>query len=241
MFSTVWVKPGFPRVNLCGTPTGLRTGGSCSEFHASKEKLRWSPGAEHPLGVSLCQRLAGFGATVVAVGRSDETLMALARQAPRRIEPLVLRSGRRDVMDLLRESWADEPLDFYADLLPLAPDISEKIPHDLFALSAGMSAALLRGVRNGGALCVLAIPVPAAEGASAPEDHAKAAGYTAMLKRFANQGVPGRHVGLRVLSRSRSWTPAQCISAGDMMLTLFHPVSRGVRNGSVIDWSPEDA
>jgi len=198
-------------------------------------------GAEHPLGASLCQRLAGFGATVVAVGSADEPLMTVARTNPKRIEPLVLRPGRRDVLDLLREAWADEPLDYYADFMSLGPGDAVHEQSDLFRKSAGMATALQRGIQAGSALCVMAIPDAASSEGTTPEDHAKTAGYTALLKRASTDSMPGRYVGLRVRALQDAWSAADCISAGDMVLTLFHPVSRGLPNGSVIDWASEGA
>lgn len=175
---------------------------------------------------------------VVAVGSADEALMALARTAPKRIEPLVLRPGRRNVLELLREAWADEPLDIYADFLPLCAGAEQPASADLFSKSAGMAAALLRGVQAGRACCVMAIPEVSSVQNGSPEDHAKTAGYTALLKRLSNEGQPGRYIGIRLLDMAIPWTEAQCTSAGDLVLTLFHPVSRGMRNGSVVDWDP---
>ena len=193
-------------------------------------------GAEHPVAASLCRRMAGFGATVVAVGRDADALMAVARFDPKRIEPLALEGGRRDVLQLLREAWGDEPLDYYADFLPLCP--GRVAPHEVFAQSVGMGRALESGMRAGGALCMMALPVP---GDAYHENSFIAAGYDPLLKRMSEAVRPGRFVGLRLRQSEDAWRPEDCISAGDMVLTLFHPVSRGLKNGTIVDWEPEGA
>lgn len=202
-----------------------------------KNKVVVIAGAEHPLAASLCRRMAGFGALVVAIGQSPDTLIALARHDPRRIETLALGSGRGDMLELLRASWGEEPLNYYADFWPLNPDPAA----DGFARSAGLAVALMGGVRAGQALSVMAVP-----GAGAgPEPKLKGVdtivGYEALLKRLADRARPGRFVGMRLPVALGEMSEEDCVSAGDIVLTLFHPVSRGLKNGSIVDWVPQQA
>ncbi len=200
-----------------------------------RDKVAVIAGAEHPLGAALTHRLAAFGATVVAMGRSDDQLMALASPFPARIEPLALRPGRRDVLALLQEAWDDTPLDLYVDLTPLCIE-AEPGPSHAFARSAGLASALARGIAGGAARAVIAVPAVQAD--SAPDDQARAAGYAALVRRFAAETAPARFLGLR-LPTQPTWDAAACLSAGDAILMLCHPVSRGLQGGHVIDWAPD--
>ena len=194
-------------------------------------------GAEHPLGVSLCGRLAEFGALVIAVGHDDQALQDLARKQPERIEHLVLRPGRRDVLGLLRDAWGGQPVDLFADLIGLMPQ--RETPGDQparrgFAQSAGVAAALAEGIRAGKAFCTLAIPQ--ADGEPTPDQQARSAGCTALARSFSKDVSPGRLLGLRLPEMPFDWTDARLISAGDTILMMCHPVSRGLANGSVLEW-----
>lgn len=196
-------------------------------------------GAEHPLAYSLARRLAGFGTTVVAIGLDNDALMALAQTAPARIEPLTLRTGRRDVLMLLKESWQDEAIDIYMDFMLLIDSARSESNANTFARSAGLGAALGAGLRNGEAMAVVGIPQ--VTDTSSVEAQAQQAGYAALVRRFSRECGPARFVGLSLPNRRKTWSDADCLSAGDMALMLCHPVSRGVSPGSVVDWVPHPA
>lgn len=238
MFCTTAVERGFSRAPgyaTCGPGAcGVRAVFGVSRF---RDKVAVIAGAEHPLATSLAQRLAEFGTTVVAIGASEERLQTLARARPERIEPLALRPGRRDVFALLQEAWDEEPVDIFMDLMPLCVTMETTASH-AFAQSAGIAAALARGIRNGQARAVVA--VPAGGGDSAPEEQARAAGYEALVRRLAAETAPARFLGLR-LPVTQDWPVADCLSAGDAMMMLCHPVSRGLAAGSILDWAAEAA
>lgn len=206
-----------------------------------KDKVAVVAGAEHPLGASLCRRLAGFGALVVAVGRSEAALRDVARRDPKRIETLAIGAGRRDMLAILKDTWGDEPLNFYADFWPLDAAGRDVAPHEVFAQSAGLAAALLPGMRAGRAMSVMVVSDTARMADVPLKGVENIVGYEALLMRLASRAQPGRFVGLRLPQGVGTWTGADCVSAGDMVLTLFHPVSRGLKNGSIVDWSPEQA
>jgi len=201
-----------------------------------KDKVAVVAGAEHALGAALCQRLAGFGAVVVALGWDGEGLHHLAKLAPTRIEPLTLRNGRRDVYQLLQEAWASEPIDLYIDAAPLCPEDAKSAPRPDFLRSAGVAAALAAGLRAGAARAVIAVP-EAPHHPPRPEEQARTAGYGVLVERFNTDCAPARFMGLRVPGPPFDWTDAACVSAGDAILMLCHPVSRGLRSGVVIDWA----
>lgn len=208
-----------------------------------KDRIAVISGGEHPLGGSLARRLASFGATVVVVGRDDQRLRDLARHAPDRIEPLALRPGRRDVLMLLREAWGDQPLDLYVDLTGLCPFGDQGAGEGLefgFGLSAGIGAALVEGIRTGRADCVMAVPSTARGTPDTVETQARAAGFGALVRLFAGDVLPGRFLGLGLPAGRHDWTEACLLSAGDMVLMMCHPVSRGLVTGSVLEWSPPD-
>ncbi len=188
-------------------------------------------GAEHPLGSSLALRFSGFGATVIAIGEDEESLHGLARTNPEQIEPLALRSGRADVLGLLRDAWGDEPLDCYIDTSPISAERQKLQAPDIFAKSAGTAAALVRGIRNGQARAVLAMP--AVSSASSPTETARHAGYTALVRQFGKECMPGRFCGAEVPG-DLEWSSEQCLSIGDAIMMLVHPVSRAVAQGTVI-------
>ncbi|KUF11895.1 hypothetical protein AVJ23_04755 [Pseudoponticoccus marisrubri] len=191
-------------------------------------------GAGHPLGASLCLRLAGFGATVVALDRDEEALIALARQAPDRIEPLALRPGRRDVLTLLGEAWGATPLDLLIDLLPMTSLTAGERPGAALARSAGLVRALLHGIRQGSAQVVMAVPRPERPGDA--DTQARAAAHVTLVQRCAPACRPGRVAGLGLPLRT-DWSQQALLSAGDLALMLCHPVSRGLQGGSVVDWA----
>lgn len=205
------------------------------------EKLAVVAGAEHPLASALCQRLARHGAVVVAVGHDEDALDLLARKFPKQIEPLALRPGKRNMLELLEEAWGSEPLHFYADFLALRGgdgDDAESFSQGDLAGSLGVGRALKFGMQAGSALCVLVFHEP--DGPSAPdgEKPALAGGYRDILKRFSRRDSTARHVGLRLSHLPDDWAEADIVSAADMLLTLFHPATRGMCNGSVVDWRP---
>ena len=189
-------------------------------------------GAEHPLGASLCERLARFGTVVVAMGWCDDTLHQLAAKLPERIEPLALHQGRRDVLALLKEAWESEPLDIYMDLSPLCETGQER---QGFAASAGMAQALQSGMRAGKARGIMALPQSSAR--DTPEAQARTAGYAALMRRLARQAAPARLCGLSLRAEGHDWTVADCLSAGDLMLAMCHDITRGLHPGSIVEWS----
>ena len=191
-------------------------------------KVAFVAGAEHPLGVVLSRRLAGFGATVVALGSDERRLMALAETVPGRIEPLALRPGRRDVLELLQQAWAADPLDILIDVMPVTAGSS-------FSRSAGLAAAMAAGLRAAGGRAVMAIPL-LPETAS-PDLQGLSAGYRALLRRFAEKGLPARFIGLGLPGPEHRWTGRAAMSAADAALMLCHPVSRALRPGSVVELS----
>ncbi|MFZ7090658.1 hypothetical protein [Primorskyibacter sp. 2E233] len=200
-----------------------------------KDKVAVVAGAEHPLGVSLVRRLAGFGATVVAIGSDEGHLRALAAERPKRIEPLPLQIGGRDVLRLLQEAWADEPLDMYIDIFPLCEAMALAETRDVFSRSASLAAAFAPGIRAGRAQAILTFPQ---EGVGPADDRdARAAGFAAMVRHFDDKTAPGRFLGVAMLEQGCDWTGADCLSAGDAILMLCHPISRGVRPGSMVEWS----
>ncbi len=199
------------------------------------DKVAVVAGAEHPLGTSCVRRLARFGALVVAIGRNEAALLALAQDNPGRIEPLALRSGRRDILSLLQEAWADEPLDLYIDVMPLC---SEDSARDDLARSAGVGSALVPALRLARGAAVMAIPVSTQSALPAAE--AREAGYKALLKRFDQSARPARFMGLAMHTDRTDWDAATCLSAGDAALMLCHPISRGLRGGHCVAWAPRD-
>ena len=188
-------------------------------------------GAEHPLGAAMARRLAGFGATVIAVGRDDVALRDLARDRPDRIEPLALRPGRRDVLGLLRDAWGGQPVDVYLDVMSLCSATTDAQDYG-FGQSAGVAAALVEAIRAGPGYCAMAVP----EGGAGPDGLARAAGFKALVQKFAQKAPPGRFVGLRLPVSPFDWTEQRLLSAGDALLLLCHPLSRGLANGSVLHW-----
>ncbi|WGW02744.1 hypothetical protein [Tropicibacter oceani] len=201
-----------------------------------KDKVAVIAGAEHPMGASLVRRLAGFGAKVVAIGTDEAQLRALAQHSPARIEPLAINMGQRDVLHLLQEAWAEEPLDIYVDLFPLCEAMSLAQTRDVFSRSAALAAAFAPGIRQGRASAVLAYPQ--GDGRPAPNRGTRAAGYAALVRHFAQQVDPGRFLGIEMRDEGCSWTGSECLSAGDCVLVLCHPVSRGLQSGSVVQWHP---
>ena len=195
-------------------------------------------GAEHPLGASLCERLARFGAVVIAVGWTDTTLLDIAARAPGKIEPLMLSQGRRDVLELLREAWGDEPLNVYIDLIPIMNPARHDMPHAAFAQSAGLASALAAGMRAGRARGIMAIPYGHG---GAPSAQARTAGYTALVRRLSRDLRPARVLGLALPDQAGGWTTPATVSAGDTVMTLAHDVSRGIKAGSIVEWAMPDA
>ncbi len=192
-------------------------------------------GAEHPLGRSLAKRLAGFGASVIALGRHDAPLMRLAAEFPERIEPLALPLGRKDLLPLLKEAWGDEPIHFFIDMLALYPFKAREPVSVALGRSAGVFSALSGGLRAGSAQAVMLLPKIA--DSDSPERQANAAGYEAFLVRVAAACPPGRMTGLRLPCDPKFWTERRCVSAGDVVLMLCHPISRGLKPASVLDWA----
>lgn len=197
-----------------------------------RNKVAVIAGAEHPIGAAMAARLAGFGATVIALGRDETKLRALATPNPKQIEPLALHAGWRDILPLLQEAWADQHIDIYVDIMPLMQVDTSLDASDGFAFSAGLAASLRRGLRAGKALSVLVVP------GSNPLDTARPApdSYRALLQRFTKNNTMVRMVGVRMPRGKESWTRSEALSAGDTILMLCHPVSRGVKGGTVIDW-----
>jgi NAD(P)-dependent dehydrogenase (short-subunit alcohol dehydrogenase family) len=202
-----------------------------------KDRITVIAGAEHPLGAALARCLAGFGALVIAVGRDDAALRDLARDRPDRIEPLALRPGRRDVLSILREAWGGQPIDLYMDFMALCGAQRDRGDYG-FAQSAGVAAALVEGMRAGPGLCAMSVPDPGANAGA--EDLARAAGFEALVQKFAGEVAPGRILGMRLPVSPFDWTEHRLFSAGDAALVLCHPVSRGFANGSVMRWNGDD-
>lgn len=202
-----------------------------------KDRVAVIAGAEHPLGTSLVRRMAAFGATVVAIGQDEAQLYGLARELTGRVEPLALAPGRRDVLALLYDAWGDEPLDIYVDVMPLCTGTDLPDPAERFARSAGVAAALVRGIRQARAFAVMAVPL--ADTGAPPPEQARSAGYGAMMRRLSADCRPGRMVGLGLPGASDPWTDAACLSAGDAILALCHPVTRGLAGGQLLHWEPE--
>ncbi|WP_425100621.1 hypothetical protein [Tropicibacter sp. S64] len=199
-----------------------------------KDKVAIVAGGELPLAQSLVRRLAEFGATVVALGDDAEILWRLARQYPGAVQTLTLGRGWREVLRLLQEAWAEEPIDLYIDLLPLAESHSLSETRDVFSRSAALASALLPGMRAGQAQAVLCFPQARA---GAPNRGTRAAGYAGLVRHFNENCLPGRFLGLNFNDADCAWTDADCLSAGDAILMLCHPVSRGVQPGTVLAWT----
>ncbi len=200
-----------------------------------QNKVAVVAGAEHPLGAALCTRLAGFGATVVAIGVDDLALRALASRHPSKIEPLAMHSGWRDILRLLKDAWEEQPVNIYIDVLPLMEGTAQGQRPDTFARSTGLTAALKDGMVAGRTLGVITIPEPK----DSKEDSTNRTGYEALLQRFSTENKPVRMLGVGLPQHNRDWTREQLVSATDTILMLCHPVSRGVKSGMVIDWALE--
>ncbi len=196
-----------------------------------QNKVAVIAGAEHPLGAALCTRLAGFGATVVAIGVDDLALRALASRHPSKIEPLAMHSGWRDILRLLKEAWESQPIHIYIDVLPLMEAAVDTENSDAFARSTGLTAALKEGMLAGRTLGVMAVPKP--------QDRSLRTGYEALLQRFSNENKPVRMLGVGLPQGNQDWSSQRLVSATDTILMLCHPVSRGVKSGMVIDWALE--
>lgn len=192
-------------------------------------------GAEHPLARLLCARLAAFGATVVAIGADADVLGDLALESPERIEPLPLDPMREDALDLLQEAWGEEPLDIYVDAAPLVPGLSGHSAPGAFHVSAGLAAALVPGLRAAQGRAVMCVPTYL--DSAQPENLARSAGFRALMAQFSRDAAPGRFIGLSVPGHLSAWTDAANLSASDTIMMLCHPVSRGVRSGSMVDWA----
>ncbi|CUH77217.1 hypothetical protein [Tropicibacter naphthalenivorans] len=188
-------------------------------------------GAEHPLGASVCERLAQFGAAVVAMGRDQDALLAVARKAPGQIDTLALPKVGH-TLEVLKSSWLATPLHVYIDLLPL----SER---SAFDQSAGLAAALRMGLRIGKGRAVIALPYDKRPDALPAEVQARFAGYSAMVEQFAKDAQPARVMGLGLPADPFPWDTISAVSAGDSVLALCHDVSRGLKTGSFLDWVPE--
>ncbi|WP_136441573.1 hypothetical protein [Pacificoceanicola onchidii] len=192
-------------------------------------------GVEHPLGASLTRRLVGFGANVVALGEEEEALWRLAQRCNGSVETLGLGRGWRDVLRILQDCWADEPVHLFVDLFPMAEATSMAETRDVFSRSAALAAALVHGMRAGEARAVLCFP--AAQGGT-PNRGTRAASYAGMVGHFGKECAPGRFHGLKIEDAGNNWSDAALVSAGDAVLMLCHPISRGVKSGTVLNWAP---
>lgn len=192
-------------------------------------------GVEHPLGTALVRRLVGFGANVVALGDDEQALWRLARSCDGPVETLGLGRGWRDVLRILQECWTDEPVHLYLDLFPMTEASSLAETRDVFSRSAALAAALVQGLRAGKARAVICFP--SAQG-GAPNRGTRAASYAGMVRHFGKESAPGRFHGLMVEDAGSNWSDAALVSAGDAVLMLCHPVSRGIKSGTVLNWGP---
>ena len=93
-------------------------------------------------------------------------------------------------------------------------------------LRAQQKLALTPGLRAGRGRAVLALP-----GAG---KRALAAALAALLKDRDAALAPARLHGLRLPAGTGGWTEARCMSSGDLMLALTHPVTRGLAGGRVL-------
>ncbi len=200
-----------------------------------QNKVAVVAGAEHPLGAALCTRLAGFGATVVAIGKDDLALRALASRHPNKIEPLAMHSGWRDILRLLKEAWEEQPINIYVDMLPLMGDGAAEDDPEAFARSAGLTAALKLGMIAGRTLGVVAIPTEN----EFTDGQSRQSGYSALLAQVSSEIQPARMLGVGLPVADKDWSHQKLVSATDTILMLCHPVSRGVKPGMVIDWTLE--
>jgi hypothetical protein len=163
------------------------------------------------------------------MGADGDRLQALAGQMRGRVEPLAFGRQPDAVLAALEAAWGAEPVDVFIDVMPLCAVPAASDASDGIARSAKLARALLSGLRAGPAMAVMAIP------------HPPCGGYAALLARLDTRSRPGRVTGLGLPVGNDRWSRAGCLSAGDAVLALCHPVTRGIAGGQVIAWRPPSA
>ncbi|WP_101066249.1 hypothetical protein [Roseovarius salinarum] len=133
-------------------------------------------GAGGPAGGDVVRAFSDGGARVVALDRDEPAVLALARAAPRRVEPLALDPMRPAPCRLLGEVWADSPLHALVHLQALAvPARPGTAIQSVAALTRALGPALVAGSGR-------VVIAHAAAGADAP---AEASAFAPAFARLA--------------------------------------------------------
>lgn len=201
-----------------------------------RNKTAFVHGADSPLGLALVRRFVDAGAMVVAAGECEGTLDLVTFESPSRIVPMPLPPGRNDRLRVLRTAWRDEPLHAYVDLEPLR--LSETLfPGSLAATRrcASLVQALEAGLRAARGRIVVAVPEVSAPAWSRGGSEARA--FVPLLQKLDTAVRPATATGLRLPEAPYAWGGPALASAVDALVTLGHPVSRGLGKGAVLDWA----
>lgn len=191
-------------------------------------------GAEHPLAASLCRRIASEGGRVVALGRKHDLLLDVARDRPDLIQTLTLGGMPHNVVDLLKGSWNGEPLDCFIDCMLLTVAGDAAASREMIALSWGLTDALEGGLKTAEGCGVLVVP----ENFTSSDSISGSISYDGLLNRFVNASGRGRRRAVRVLDAPETWTGADCLSAGDLVLSLFDGTEAENIDTRIVDWTP---
>jgi len=145
-------------------------------------------GAGCEVGQALCLHYTRAGARVVAVDNDEAAMIALARQAPDRLDALALDLWRPAACRRLGEAWQDEPLHVLVLLQPLS---RPRRPAAAMAVVELLTEALLPGLTAGrGRALVMMRGV-------APDDSVTAGLLHGAMRRLA-AGLDARHCGAGV-------------------------------------------
>ncbi len=166
----------------------MKTDTAAPREHASGARVAVIVAACQSPGPKLAQALAGDGARVVVIDREAKKLEALARLAPRLIEPLVVDRCHRETLDLIRDTWGDTPLHLLVNLMPLqrGVEISEQM-HALTALLRSKGRGLIAG--RGALINVVRRPVEPLSLSGQGMCGAVAAAGQALARELAGHGV----------------------------------------------------
>ena len=204
-----------------------------------KDKTAVVLGAEHPLGAALVARLATFGAQVIAIAGSEAARPPLAAAAACRVVPLVLPYDQTANLEWLRDVSAETALHVYIDLTAVVP-ATAIVPRDVaFARSARVGAIVAAPLRRGAGRAVIGLPELPPD--APPGVSARQAGFAALLQGFAAGAAPARWLGLTLPGLPLGWGAADLTSAGDLVLMLCHPASRGLAGGQRLTWRAAQA
>lgn len=150
---------------------------------AFQDKTVLIAGAGCGVGRLLCRGYAGGGARVVAMDGSEPAVLALARQAPARVEALALDPWQPAACRRLGAAWQDEPLHVLVHLQPLC---RPGRPAAAMAAIELLTVALIPGLGAGRGRVLILIE------AATPDDSVSAGRLHTALRGLA-AGLDARH------------------------------------------------